>query len=155
VSDMYARTDLIMAGKWDSALGPNSPFPPELFKPRVAIWANADDSACGVDTFCAGGQPFPANPPLEAIGQEFEQPLGGALVNGQLRLEALGIIKLEAFADAELLTHEFGHVVDYFAKPGLMSSGFSCMNCASICAVGTTDEVGSLMESWAQFASLW
>jgi hypothetical protein len=163
VSDMYARTDKIMAGRWDSALEGASLFPPQEFKPRVAIWENAPLNTCEFFTsvdgvaFCAGGEINLIGNDPGPLANEYEQPLGGVVVNGEQVYEALSFVAFEkgSGVDAEVQTHEFGHVVDFFATSGLMNRGFGCQNCMPSCVVGTTNEVGSLMESWAQFASLW
>jgi MYXO-CTERM domain-containing protein len=162
VSDMYARTDLIMAGKWDSALGANSLFPPAEFAPRVAVWQNAPGDTCEFfgasegSTWCAGGGSDLSGIDPALLTVEYQQPLGGVLVDGVVTYEPLGAIRLEGSSITPAIqTHEFGHFVDFFATPGLLDSGFGCKNCPDSCVVGSTDEVGSLMESWAQFASLW
>lgn len=161
-SDMYARTDLIMAGKWDSALGANSLFSPEAFVPRVAVWQNAPDDTCEFfnasdgSKWCAGGGSNLSGIDPVLLTVEYQQPLGGVLVDGVVTYEPLGAIRLEGSSITPAIqTHEFGHFVDFFATPGLLDSGFGCKNCPESCVVGTTNEVGSLVESWAQFASLW
>lgn len=145
---MYAWTDRFMAGRWDSLLEGASPFPPGTFSPRVMVFENNASGCPDGAIFCASIVKVEA--PAQIVPVEYQQPPGGPI------FEPLGVIMFgQASHGPDTLGHEFGHFVDQFTNPGVISDGLTCADCESHCNPDTTDEAAALTETFANLASMW
>ncbi len=152
VQNMYQWTHRLMAGQWDSLLGEASTIPPEIFAPRVLIYNSVEFDGCEDTAACVSRAAVKG--PALAVPDEFEQPLQGPV------FEDLAVITLEKVEGlgANVIAHEFGHVVDLFADAGFIDTGSPCQGdlCgAPSCKLDTTDESAPLTETFAQLAALW
>jgi hypothetical protein len=155
VNNAYARTHALMAGRWESLLpllGIESGIPPAEFAPRVIVQTDVSSSvACPGNPACASIAPFPFTNPKDVL-DEYEQPFNTP------PFEVVAIMYLKNSNYLSLVAHEFGHVIDYFAHPGVIDHGVHCTGqpgCAASCAEDTTDEATPLRESFANLASIW
>ncbi len=146
VQSYYSLVDQYMAGVWDSLNGASSLNPGE-FAPRVMLWILPGFDACPMQSYCANYIPLEWMGPA-GIADEYQQPFGGPI------LENLAYIAIETQgASANVLAHEFGHVIDLFAAPYVVDSGLGCTGapgCALSCQLDTSEEAPTLKEAVAQ-----
>ncbi len=160
VNNAFRRTDMLMAGKWESTnpLEDLQPvIPPAEFFPRAMIFTDTpdffgDDSIMCPDVpACVGDLPVGLFTPSQ-VEVEYQQPLDGPL------LEGLAGMYLRPDNKISLVGHEFGHVVDYFTHPGVMGMNTGCMKgeiCMPSCVENTTDEGPPLQETFGSLISIW
>jgi hypothetical protein len=155
VSNALARTDLLMAGKWESLLplsGSESVIPLGEFTPRVLALTDVSSSvACPGAPACAGVLTFPFKDP-EVVPPEWQQPFDTQ------PFEVIAAMYLRSSNNIALVAHEVGHVVDNFAHPGTIDQGVHCTGspgCTASCMEDTTDEATPLRETFANLASIW
>jgi hypothetical protein len=149
--------------RWDPAgtayyPHPPSPTPPGTFAPRMLAFINAASSACPTTAVaCAGygaytlfdeqSMTFP-----EIMHQPPDPGPNDYEVTGRLTIPTPG----ENGDSIDTLAHEFGHVVDLFAGPGMTKDiAPDCAGpCALECVADTSDEAPPLGETISQLFGL-
>lgn len=146
----HAQTDLVMHGRWDSLLpfyGLESPVAPGEFSPRLVAALDTAANLCGQAAYCVrtawGGT---KGEPPEALQHPTSSP--------PYEMVSALYVKGTALSPV-VLPHEFGHVVDQFAAPGLFYEPHACAVCSSSCVPGTTDESVPLTETFANLLAMW
>jgi hypothetical protein len=155
LSNAFARTDMLMAGKWESVLplsGIQSVIPPAEFAPRAIVFTDiSSDLRCSDAPACVN----PLSVAFKPSGQvpvEFQQPLDTQ------PFEVVAEMGLKNSNNIPLVLHEFGHVIDLFAHAGIINRGTHCTgkpDCAASCDEDTTDEATPLKETFASLAAIW
>jgi len=161
----YARIDGYLTDpasgtkRWDSALpailpGTQSPTPAGTFAPRVLAFVNSASSDCETGSVaCANYIGYGSTSNQAMVFPEVSHQPPGASGN-----EATGLISLPGSAGDHLstLAHEFGHVVDLFAGPGITKHiAPECGEaCTFECVEDTTDEAPPLGETISQMFGL-
>jgi hypothetical protein len=152
VSNAFARTDMLMAGKWESALplvNVQSVIPPGEFFPRAIIHADYMLPCVEGAPACVDDLAFPFD---DGAPAEYQQPLG------MQPFEVLATMGLKSGNRTSLVAHEFGHVIDLFAHPGFISGNAACTGdpgCMASCDENTTDEAVPLTETFASVVAIW
>lgn len=151
LQSFHARTDAIMDGRWDSLLpffGLESAVPPGELSPRLVAAFDTAASLCGATaSYCVSSAWGGADDePSEALQHPAAEP----------PYEMVGALYVKGTAlPPSILPHEFGHLVDLFAGPGLFYEPYACAACWSSCDPGTTDESVPLTETFANLMALW
>lgn len=154
-NNAFMLTDKLMAQKWESILpllGFDSAINPTDFAPRVLIFTDTSGSAiCPGFPACVNTFEFPFEDP-GTVPEEYQYPL-----NTQ-PFEVLAVMNLRAVNNIPTVAHEFGHVIDIFAHPGVMDLGISCTGepgCEASCVEDTTNEATPLRETFASLIAIW
>jgi len=161
--DGYLTDPFAGAKRWDSAHpvyfmppGTPSPTPSGTFAPRMLAFVNVASSDCDASAVaCANWAGYgPGSLGGMAFPEVVHQPPGAssAEVTGRMLIPLPG-------DNITTLAHEFGHLVDLFAGPGLTTDlAPDCGGaCVSECIEDTSDEAPPLTETIAQMfgMALW
>lgn len=160
--DGYLTDPVTGAKRWDSAVpvyvpGEQSSTPAGTFQPRVLAFTNSAGSDCPPTAVaCASAVGYGATHPDAMVFPEIaHQPPGAAP-----GYEVTGVIHTHPAAEGGgnivTLAHEFGHVLDLFAGPGMTAHiAPDCGEaCTFECIEDTSDEAPALGETIANLAGL-
>jgi hypothetical protein len=160
--DGYLTDPVSGAKRWDSAVpvyqpGEQSPTPAGTFQPRVLAFTNSAGSDCPATAVaCADFGGYGSDHPDAMVFPEIvHQPPGaspGYEATGAVHTHPVG----EGGGNIITLSHEFGHILDLFAGPGMTTHiAPDCGDaCAFECIEDTSDEAPALGETIANLAGL-
>lgn len=158
VQQYYTWADRTLSGQWESArpLMMKEPLIPQgQFEPRLVVYLDGLAKFCA-SPWCAGPGFNPSQVDPGALPDAWEHPLGG--IDGEF--ETLGRMAFVGITvpNPEDIAHEFGHIIDTFARPGIMDHGLSCKpdpECPTACEEDTDDESSPLSQTFANLVYLW